>query len=334
MNELPREVAAAELAELMSRALRARGLSEEHLGFVVDGLVEASLRGIDTHGIRLFPTYLAELDGGRSAAKPIFTWHGEKPAAKTLDAGNALGLVAGRVACAEAVRLAQQYGIGAVSVRRSNHFGAASVYTLAMARAGVMGLSFSNSDALVAPHQGKRPIFGTNPLSMAVKGEQGEMFCADLATSQVSYSRVKAYRAQGLPIEPGWAIVEDEELRALKPLGGHKGHCLSMMVEILCALLAGMPFDHEISHLYDPPFDAPRQVSHLFLAIDPEAFGNGAAFRQSLNRLLALVREEPAEEGERVLVPGDLEKESTHRRLALGIPLSENERAFFSRLAG
>lgn len=323
-------VQAGELAAIMKAALHRRGLSGQHAGYVVDGLVEASLRGIDTHGVRLFATYLSELDGGRSQAAPQFGWSGEKPAVRSLDAGNALGLVAGRVACEKAAELARTNGVGAVSVRNSNHFGAASVYTLALAREGLLGLAFSNSDALVAPVGGRRPFFGTNPVSMAVAGEGEELFCADFATSQVSYSRVKAFRAQGKPLEPGWAITgENEELLALEPLGGHKGQCLGMMVEILCVLLAGMPFDHQLTHLYDPPFDQPRQVSHLFLALDLEAFGSAAAFRQSLGRLLEMVRQEPG----RPIAPGDLEKASTVTRLANGIPLSEVEQAFFGRIA-
>ena len=182
-----------------------RGLPAEHAAYVVDGLLEASLRGIDTHGVRLFPTYLAELDGGRSRARPELRWSGER-AARTLDAGGALGLVAGRVAADEAVRLARELGVGAVSVRDSNHFGAASVYTLAMARQGVLGLAFTNSDALVAPHGGRRPVFGTNPISLAARGDGDDLFCADFATSQVSYSKVKHHRAHGLPLEPGWVV--------------------------------------------------------------------------------------------------------------------------------
>jgi LDH2 family malate/lactate/ureidoglycolate dehydrogenase len=334
----PQPLAADVLAGLMDAALRRRGLSGEHAGYVVDGLIEASLRGIDTHGVRLFSTYLAELDGGRSRARPELTWSGERPAARVLDAGGALGLVAGRVAGAEAVRLARDQGVGAVSVRSSNHFGAASVYTLAMAREGVLGLSFTNSDALVAPHHGVRPLFGTNPVSMAVRGEGGDLFCADLATSQVSYSKVKHYRAEGLPLEPGWAITADGsdaaqgEAAALKPLGGHKGQCLNMMVEILCALLAGMPLDHELSHLYAAPYDEPRRVGHFFLAIDPAAFGDPEGFRRSLSGLMACVRAEPAVAGERVLVPGDLEDEHAAVRGREGIPLTEEESAFFACL--
>jgi len=331
----------------MSEALRRRGLSEEHTRYVVDGLLEASLRGVDTHGVRLFPTYLAELDGGRSRARPVLAWSGDRPAVRTLDAGGALGLVAGRVACGEAVRLAREHGVGAVSVRDSNHFGAASVYTLAMAREGALGLAFTNSDALVAPFHGVRPLFGTNPVSMAVRGLGEDLFCADLATSQVSYSKVKHYRSQGLPLEPGWAVAADGgdaaeasetaqaagEVAALKPLGGHKGHCLNMMVEILCALLAGMPLDHELSHLYVEPYDEPRRVGHFFLALDVAAFLAPESFRSSLSRLMGEVRQQPAVAGEQVVVPGDLETASAAARRASGIPLTDDEAAFFARLA-
>jgi LDH2 family malate/lactate/ureidoglycolate dehydrogenase len=315
----------------MSGALDRRGLTREHAGYVVDGLIEASLRGVDTHGVRLFPTYLAELDGGRGAARPELRWSGER-GARTLDAGHALGLVAGRVAAGEAVRLARELGVGAVSVRDSNHFGAASVYTLAMARQDVVGLAFTNSDALVAPHGGRRPVFGTNPISLAARGEGDDLFCADFATSQVSYSKVRHHRVHGLPLEPGW-VVAGEEGTVLMPLGGHKGQCLGMMVEILAALLAGMPLDAELSHLYAEPYDAPRRVAHLFVALDVAAFRNPEAFRRDLSRLLADVRAEPAVAGERVLAPGDLEAESNAERLAGGIPLTDEEWSFFTALA-
>lgn len=328
---------AGELDRLMRAALLRRGVSEEHAGWVAGGLLEASLRGIDTHGVRLFGTYLAELDGGRSRARPEMRWLGPARAARVLDAGHALGLVAGRAACAEAVRLAREHGTGAVAVRNSNHFGAASVYTLEMARQGVLGLSLTNSDALVAPFHGVRPLFGTNPISMAAQGEGDDLFCADFATSQVSYSKVKHHRAQGLPLEPGWAI-ESPEGDALLPLGagsGHKGHSLGMMVEILCAVLAGMPLDHELSHLYAPPYDEPRRVSHFFLAFDPAAFREPGEFRADLSRLMGIVREQPVSggSGQRVRVPGDPEAETAAARLRNGIPLTAEEVAVFETVS-
>jgi LDH2 family malate/lactate/ureidoglycolate dehydrogenase len=105
-----------------------------------------------------------------------------------------------------------------------------------------------------------------------------------------------------------------------------------MMVEILCALVAGMPFDAELSHLYAPPYDAPRRVAHFFLALDVAAFRPAAAFRDELSRLLAGVRAEPALAGERVLAPGDLEAESAAERGREGIPLNDEEWEFFAGL--
>ncbi|HEX2253773.1 MAG TPA: Ldh family oxidoreductase, partial [Thermoanaerobaculia bacterium] len=246
-----------------------------------------------------------------------------------------------------AVRLARESGCGAVVVTGSNHFGAAAVYTLAMARRGTVGLAFTNSDALVAPFGGKRPLFGTNPVSLAVRGEGRDLFCADFATSQVSYSRVKAYREAGRPVEPGWALAADGAdaaavpstagsaggaVAALQPLGGYKGECLGMMVEILCALLAGTPFDHELSHLYEPPYDAPRQVAHLFVALDVGAFTEPDAFRARVSRLLALVRGAPAAGAGPVLAPGDPEAAAAAERRRSGIPLAAAELAALQRI--
>lgn len=335
-----RRVPAETLERLMKEALLRREVPEEQARWVIDGLMEASLRGVDTHGVRLFPTYIAELDGGRSKARPELRWSGAGRAARVLDAGHALGIVAGRTASNEAVRLARELGVGAVAVRNSNHFGASSVYTLAMARQGAVGLAFSNSDALVSPYNGMRPFFGTNPLSLAAAAEGADLFCADLATSQVSYSRVKHHRAHGLPLEPGWATAGDgedaaagAEITALKPLGGHKGHCLAMMVEILCAVLTGMPLDHELSHLFSPPFDQPRRVSHFFLALDVAAFREPGEFRGDLSRLMEAARVQPAVKGERVIVPGDLESEAASDRRAGGIPMDEEEWRSFERAA-
>lgn len=318
-------IATATLEEIMHAALRRRGLAARHRRFVVDGLLFASRRGIDTHGVRLFPTYLAELDGGRSRARPRLRWARRRGATRLLDAGHALGLVAGRVATDAAVQLAAAHGVGAVAVASSNHFGAASYYTVEMARHGTIGLAFSNADALVAPHGGHRPALGTNPLSLAAYGSGGDLFCLDMATSQVSYSQVMHRQRQGLPLEHGWAIAAGGAVEALKPLGGYKGQGLAMAVEVLCSLLAGMPLGHQLSHLYSPPFDEPRRVSHLLVALDVAAFTDRAAFQARLSAWLAALRQvEATGPAAAVLAPGDLEAAAAGRR-ACELPLADEE---------
>jgi LDH2 family malate/lactate/ureidoglycolate dehydrogenase len=114
-TEDTRTVAAEILERAFVRTLVARGVSDEHAGWVAAALVQTSLRGVDTHGISLFPTYVRELDGGRAAAAPVMTWRGEGKALCVLDAGGALGVVAGHVAADGAVRIARQHGLGAVA---------------------------------------------------------------------------------------------------------------------------------------------------------------------------------------------------------------------------
>ncbi|MDY7093729.1 MAG: Ldh family oxidoreductase [Acidobacteriota bacterium] len=322
------------LYRAMTGALLRRGVSERHAAYVADGLLEASLRGVDTHGVRLFATYLSELDGGRAKARPELSWTSGAPATRVLDAGGALGLVAGRIGCDAAVELAKEHGVGVVVVKNSNHFGPASYYTLQMARAGAIGFSCTNSDALVAPFSGRDPFIGTNPLSLAALGNDGDTFCADLATSQISYSKVKHKLRQGEALESGWAVAEDGtdaggqsegQVAALKPLGGYKGQCLGMMVEVLSAVLAGEPLDHELSHLYEPPYDRPRRVAHFFLAMDLPAFTDPDAFRGRLSSLCRQVRDQDAVGDEPVVVPGDPEAASTTERRQQGIPLLDSE---------
>ncbi len=232
---------------------------------------------------------------------------------------------------------AKAHGVGVVVVRNSNHFGAASYYTVEMARHGVLGLCCTNSDALVTPFQGNAPVVGTNPLSAAAAAGE-ELFCADFATSQVAYSRVRKYREAGEPLPADWAVTETSngidgtgDVVALHPLGGssgYKGEGLGLLVEILCAVLAGEPLDHELSHLYAPPYDTPRRVAHFFLALDIGAFTDPQSFAAKLARLLGVVRGA----GGGVMAPGDPEVRAMDRRGREGIPLTPAQAEVFRRL--
>ena len=75
-----------------------------------------------------------------------------------------------------------------------------------------------------------------------------------------------------------------------------------------------MPFDHQLTHFYDEPFDTPRLTSHFFLALDVAAFQPVATFQARLSQLLALVRAEGEVSGQPVVAPGDLETASRRER--------------------
>ncbi len=303
--------------------MRSLGLCNEHARDVAETLVATSLWGIDTHGVRLLPTYVRELEGGRANKRPLFRISGTLPSAGVFHADNALGVVAANAAMREAIRRASSTGIAALAVRDSNHFGAAGYYARLAARHDQIGLVFSNSDALVAADGGQEAINGTNPIAMAAPGLNDDGFFLDMATSEFAYSRLLSARG----IAAGAAHRPRE---ALPPLGGYKGQGLGTMVQILCALLASMPFDTKLTHLYEPPYDSPRQISHFMVAIELHAFVAVDRFRSRVTELLERFRLGTPIRSSSLIVAGDLEAESQRKRSMSGIPLDESEWSLLS----
>ena len=312
----------------LAKRLQAFGLNEQSIVDMQYGLTEPSLRGIDTHGMRLLDCYLKELAGGRANPRPEFKLHQPMPSAATLDADGSLGIVAGMHAMRSAVETAKTQGISAVAVKNSNHYGAASIYSLYAAKQGMIGLTFSNTDALIAPFNGIEAMLGTNPISMAAPGANGDTFCLDMACSQVAYSKVKYLMDNGEPVDENCmhASSNEGQVGALKGVGGYKGMGLTLMVQILTAILTGSLMDHQMSHLYEPPYDKPRQVSHFMIAINISAFISPDAFESSLSELLTSIRDSTkADPDVSILIPGDPEQQQYHQRTQEGIPLSSAE---------
>ncbi|WP_414448179.1 Ldh family oxidoreductase [Burkholderia sp. 22PA0099] len=312
-------------------ALR-RGVSAEHAQWFAHALIETSLTGVDTHGLRLLPLYLRELDEGRSNAAPEFKVLRRRGGIATLDADRALGTVAGTHAARLAADLAAEHGIGAVAVGNSNHFGAAAVYGREIAARGMAALVTTSAAARMAPFNGKRPMFGTNPVCFAAPAGEGRNFVLDMATSQISYSQIKHYRKNGIRLPLGWVLDQHgdytespDEVVSLAPLGGYKGQGLAMMVQILSCVLSGMPLDHELEHLDTGRFDTGRQIGHFMIAIDVGAFIEPARFQSEVARLMDAVRATPARDGQQVLVAGDPQERIRATRLSDGIPASDEE---------
>jgi LDH2 family malate/lactate/ureidoglycolate dehydrogenase len=336
-----RRISIGHLRGAMSRALAEHGVQEEHAAYVMDTLISTSLDGVDTHGLRLFVHYLRMLHIGSCNPTPRLVLHGSLPAMGVVDADHALGTVAANHAIRIAIDKARACGISAVAVRNSDHFGAAGYYAKLAAAQGLIGLVFTNSDALVAPFNGIRALNGTNPIAMAAPGLGDELFALDMATSQIAFSKVIEYLAAEQSLEPRWAqdaLGTDASIsgkaETLLPLGGYKGQGLGMMVQILVVLLAGAPFDFQGVNLFAEHVPGPRRIGHLFICIDPAAFGPLEVFRKRLSELLRIFRESPPVGADAVIVPGDKEREARRDRLLNGIPLSTEEYQMLSPYLG
>ncbi|MFD7668186.1 Ldh family oxidoreductase [Streptomyces sp. NPDC059788] len=323
----PRRIDADAARTLAATALGAAGVPDADAAEVANGLVETSLRGVDTHGLRLLPQYLDELATQVANPTPKFRTVNDHGAGALLDADAALGMVAGLTAARSAAERARRLGAGIVAVRNSNHFGAASVYTRYLADEGLLGIAVTSAASRVAPFGGVEPLFGTNPISVAA-GQDGTQLALDMATSQVCFGEIKQRRAEGRPLGPGWATDaagrttgEPDAAHALSPLGGYKGQGLAMAVTLLGAVLAGAPTDWRLTQVGGGTPGAGRQIGHLIVALDPAAFAGADAFADGLADLLGTVRSAPRATEAPVLAPGDPQRAHARERTAAGVPL-------------
>src|SRR3990172_111074 len=187
------------LARVMSGLLREAGVSEESVAHVVNSMIQTSERGVDSHGIQLFPHYLHAARSCRINRTPHMRFSRSSASVGLLDADHAFGHHAGVAAIDKAVELAFESGVGAVSVKNSTHFGAAAYYCLRGADQDCISLAFTNADSLVKAFGAKEAFFGTNPICFTAPMADEGPFCLDMATSQVSWNKILPFRNQKGP---------------------------------------------------------------------------------------------------------------------------------------
>ncbi len=316
------------LRPLFVEHLAAVGVGRESYEHVCDSLLQTSLRGVDSHGIQLFPHYVRAARAGRINGNPGFVVERNAPAVAVLDADHGFGHHAGATAMDLATEIATANGVGAVCVRDSTHFGAAAYFALRAAERGLLGFAFTNADSLVKAFNGRRAIFGTNPICFTAPLAHEGPLCLDMATSLVSWNKIRAHRASAEKIPAHWAfdadgMPTDDPMRAasLNPAGDYKGFGLGMMVEVLCGLLANGPIATELLSMYGAPIEQRRHISHFFMAIDIGRFVESAVFKARLQALVDAMRAGPAIDRP-VMAPGDPEKHAFVERSANGIPVT------------
>lgn len=318
------------LEKLCEAALDSRNVRSDVRQHVVSSLIQTSLRGVDSHGIELLPHYINALDAGRINPRPTYQWMQELPSADVLNADHTFGHAAGGEAMLTAINMAKETGIAAVAVKNSTHFGAAAYFSLLAAEQDLIGLSFTHADALMLSFRGTRPFFGTNPICLAAPVANESPFCLDMATSLVSWNKVLRSKNAQEQVPDDWGcdssgtpVTDPNEIISLLPIGNYKGFGLSMMIEILCGILTGMPYGRNIIRMYADPIGQKRYLGHFYIAIDINAFIGLEKFKLCLQEMMNAVREEPSQESEiPIQVPGDPEKQIYNQRYKQGIPVS------------
>ena len=331
------------LRETVAAIFEKVGVPPEDAAIGADVLVTTDLRGVETHGVsNMLRVYVQAYRDGTLNPTPTMRVERETPTTATIDSDGGLGVILGPKAMRIAIDKAKTVGIGMVTLRGSGHMGAVGHHAMLAAQEDMVGVCMTASSGLsVVPTFASKPMFSTNPLSIAAPAGKEAPVYFDVATSAIAGNKIRLAMRVGAPLLPGW--VSDKEGRPLTkdtfvhdrnefyqlPLGGtreqgsHKGYGLALMAEILSTLLGGaMPA------MLDP---SSGSKTH-FAAYRIDAFTELEQYLDTIDRMLEALRTaQPAKGHDRVLYPGLSEHEEVQERRAHGIPLHKEVVAWFDQ---
>jgi len=297
---------------LAFEALRGVGIPEAEAQMTAQALVAAERDELSSHGLARLPFYLEQALSGKvnPGAQAQVSIRG---AVVRVDAQYGLAFPAVSAGLEQAIPLARELGMVAVSIAHSHHFGVAGYHVEQVARQGLLALAFSNAPSAMAPWGGNAPLFGTNPIAFASPRQGAEPVVIDLSLSKVARGKIMLAKKAGTPIPEGWAINSDGQpttdpdaalAGSMVPAGEAKGAALALMVELLTAGLTGCHFGYQASSFFDAKGEAPN-VAHLMLIIAPDFFGPGYS-----GHVEALFKAMLAQEG--VRLPGERRHAARH----------------------
>jgi uncharacterized oxidoreductase len=326
------------LTDYLARIYRAAGSPEDEARIVAEHLVEANLKGHDSHGVIRTSGYLLQIRNGVAHPGAPTRVLEDAPSMAVLDGGWNLGQVVATRATEMAITKARETGVALVTCINTMHAGRVGAYGEQIVRAGMAAMGGVNTPGarLVAAFGGGHRRTGTNPLMFAFPGETPETpFVLDMATSVVAEGKLKVAVNKGAEVPEAWILDGDgkpsiqprdfygtgdnEKMGTLLPVGGafsgYKGFGLNLAVETLGGVLSGA----------GTSVAGTRGTNGVFImAIDVAHFTPLAAFTSLMAGLGAHVKEPPYQPGvSEVLLPGEPERRTMAQRLRDGVSLDD-----------
>ncbi|MGH3242976.1 MAG: Ldh family oxidoreductase [Spirillospora sp.] len=333
-------ISADELRDAATRIFTACGVPPDDARLVSDSLVQADLWGHQSHGVLRVGWYVDRIRSGvmnGETKAELVTDHG---AVATLDGHDGIGQVITARAAEEAIDRAERHGIGAVSVRNSNHFGTAAYFTRMAPPRGCIGILTTNSSPAMAPWDGRGKLVGSNPWSIAAPVDGDTQMVLDIANTAVARGKIYLARNRGEEIPDGWAVSaegsptrnpEKALLGTVLPMAGHKGYGISVMMDVLSGVLSGSGFGSGVSGPYQA--ELPGRSGHLYLALKIASFGPVEEFEERMKSLVAELKSGSREGAEEVHYPGEIEAIAETRNAREGLLLPERTLADLRRVA-
>lgn len=329
------------LRELSVLVFEKNGYSREDAETIVDVLLKADLMGIESHGVQRLTLYPFGISIGRIKVDAVPEVVKETPLSAVIDAHDGMGQIAGVKAMKMAIAKAKEHGMGFTVVRNSNHYGIAGYYSLMAAEEGLVGMSMTNTQALVVPTFGQKPILGTNPIAFTVPAKPYP-FHLDMSTSVVTAGKMEVYAKIEKPCPEGWLVDENGAVSTnagvfvknrgtgrggLVPVGGagelysgHKGYGMSMLVEIMTGIFAGGVTSFGVRAVPEKEL-----CCHMFWAMDPAMFNDDPQqIFDQLSDFMQLLRDsEKAEGHDRIYTHGEKEFCNMEKVMKNGVAMND-----------
>lgn len=301
-------------------------MSQDEIRTVVKVLLDTNLRGMDTHGINMLPSYTQRYNSITHREIAVVK---DRGAGCVIDGGNHTGQMTSMFAMEKAMEKADKYGLGLALVKESCHNGAVGYYASLAAEKGYISLVTTTVMPLLAPWGGLEPFVGNNPYAVGFPYKE-KPIVLDVANTVAARQKIFSYAREGWQLPDGWAMDKEgnptndpkEAIEGLlMPVGGHKGAGLATMIDIILGTLSDGKYSRSICA--NTITDKEQHIAHLFFFMNPDFYMD----REDLDRYITqyvsdfkgVRRKSDVSE---ILLPGELEWKTTQARRKNGIPVS------------
>ena len=318
--------------KLIFAALTGAGTAPANATYFTEAILDTELSGLEGHGFYWLQFYCEHVKSGKVDGRAKPKVKKLSPVAFRVDAKRGFAHPAIEKGFAKLIPAARKNGIAGMAVHNSYNAATLGFHTGTLARNGLVAFGFTNAMPVIAPVGASKPVIGTNPLSFAVPGKNGKIaFLIDQSSSAVAWTAVKRAADEGRAIPLGWAIDKDgkpttDPTRGLEgsmaPSGGYKGFGQGLIVEVMCAALAGALRGPQMGSFMAND-GKPIGCGQFFIALAPDTFSGG----QFAKQVTALAKSITDQKGARL---PNARRAASQKRLAKdGLPI---DRALYERL--
>ena len=317
------------------------GLKHKDASLVASNIIEAEMRGVYSHGLLLTRLYVDRIKSGGISSNYNITTRKDSNNILLLDGDGGSGQSLATYAVEKGIKRAKKHGIAWVGLVNSNHVGMLATYGLQIAGENMLGLIMTNSGPSVAVHGGKGKKMGNNALCFAIPNQKTP-FIFDMATGVVACGKIRYAHLQGDALPSNWLCDSNGDNTTqpnyldnggfVLPFGKHKGFGISLLIDILTAILPGsIPSPKVLNQRWN--LDKATGASQGFWIFNPEQLTSLEGLKYRLNEYFCeLKRSTPLNDSNKIILPEEKEY-SKYQQSLNGVFLSKQTLNHLSKAA-